>query len=107
MHWRRIALSSIPLPSNPNSEPSSAESEAFASWLLSQWRIKEDLIEHYALNGRFPADQETGFVETQVKLRSIWEVGHIFGATAIITLISIVLVALWNLVRWGDVWGLG
>ena len=81
MHWRRLPLDDIPL-----SDP-----EMFNTWLLEQWQLKDKLIEHYALNGRFPADDDIGFVETAVGLKSLWEIGHVFLATTIIAVLSVIV----------------
>ena len=100
MHWRRVAVSTIPL-----SDP-----DAFNAWLLNQWRVKEGLIEHYALNGRFPAEGTAGgdgWIETEVKLGSLWEIGEIFAPTAVMAAVVTALVAAYNQVRYGSVWGLG
>ena len=48
MHWRRFATSTIPL--------STAEFEA---WLAERWREKDDLLEYYMQNGRFPEDESS------------------------------------------------
>lgn len=88
MYWRRIPVSSIPFD----------DLKVFEIWLRDQWQIKEDLLEGYARNGRFPADdgqnfesskvvKGAGFVETKVKLAHTYEIGQIFvvlGAFALI-----------------------
>jgi hypothetical protein len=47
VHWRRFAVSEI-----PSSSPA-----AFEAWLAERWREKDDLLEHYTQNGRFPEDE--------------------------------------------------
>ena len=86
MYWRRIAISSIPF-----NDP-----EVFDTWLVKQWRIKDELLEGYVENGNFPADQETGFIEAEVKLGHWLEIGQIFHG---FTYLSICLVAL-GYFRW-------
>ena len=69
------------------------------AWVLDQWRIKEQLLEGYAQNGRFPADEGfgpapsssgsgnvprrgikgAGFIETRVRLAHWYDIGKIFG----------------------------
>jgi hypothetical protein len=49
MHWRRFAISTIPI-------SSTAEFEA---WLAERWREKDDLLEYYMQNGRFPEDESS------------------------------------------------
>jgi lysocardiolipin and lysophospholipid acyltransferase len=46
MHWRRFAVSSIPVD----------DSDAFAAWLDERWREKDRLIQYYVETGRFPTD---------------------------------------------------
>ena len=47
MFWRRIPVSDIPVD----------DLKAFEAWLKGQWQIKEDLLEGFVQNGRFPADE--------------------------------------------------
>ncbi|ORY17641.1 acyltransferase-domain-containing protein [Clohesyomyces aquaticus] len=84
MHWRRFSTRSIPVD----------DPKAFEAWLLERWREKDDLIEYYVQNGRFPADdavgisadgKETakgaGYIETEVKCKSGFEIVQIFLPT--------------------------
>ncbi|KAI4092703.1 MAG: hypothetical protein L6R37_007539 [Teloschistes peruensis] len=96
MYWRRFPVSSIPLPTR--SDPSPQESEAFSNWLLARWKEKEVLLEGYARDGRFPADdgqdiegepgvgmmKGAGFIETEVKLAHWYEVLHIFSVPSMV-----------------------
>lgn len=108
MHWRRFAISSIPI-----SDP-----VEFELWIRQRWAEKDDLLEYYMQNGRFPEDNDTtngrsmeseeqvdvkqrirvggmertmsttggssttgkwgGPIETEVKLKAWWEVLDIF-----------------------------
>ena len=45
MHWRRFAVSAIPL----------GTLEEFDAWLQKRWLEKEKLLEEHALTGRFPS----------------------------------------------------
>ncbi|KAI9807392.1 MAG: hypothetical protein M1833_000137 [Piccolia ochrophora] len=84
MYWRRFAMSDIPLD----------DADAFSRWLRLRWAEKDDLMETYMQNGRFPADDAAvtrevestddkgtgsrGFIETEVRLAHWWEFGQIF-----------------------------
>jgi lysocardiolipin and lysophospholipid acyltransferase len=85
MHWRRFAIKSIPI----------HDEAAFSDWLLARWREKDDLIEYYLQNGRFPADDGTspavnggkplkgaGHIETEVRPTNILEVLQMFALPA-------------------------
>ena len=117
MYWRRIAISSIPID----------DSQKFDIWLRNQWQEKDDLLEYFAQNGRFPADdgcdseeepaingnsgaqvrKGAGFIETEVKLTHWYEVGQIFVALAAFALVFNVLAKLWNLIFYGSLAGYG
>ena len=117
MYWRRIAVSSIPF----------NDTQEFDLWLRNQWQEKEDLLEHFAKNGRFPADdghdsegepaingnsgaqvlKGSGFIETEVKLAHWYEVGQIFVVLAAFGLVFNVLAKLWNMVLYGSLAGHG
>ena len=117
MYWRRIAVSSI-----PTDDP-----KKFEIWLRNQWQEKEKLLEYFAQNGRFPADdgqdsegeptingnpgaqvlKGAGFIETEVKLAHWYEVGQIFVVLATFGLAFNVLAKLWNMVVYGTLAGYG
>src|ERR1700761_3673679 len=44
MHWRRFAISSIPI----------SDSKAFDSWLHERWIEKDTLLEYHLQHGHFP-----------------------------------------------------
>lgn len=116
MYWRRIPVSSIPID----------DLGQFEVWLKGQWQIKEDLLEGYARNGRFPADdghdsdgepalngnpgskvsQGAGYIETKVKLANTYEIGQIFVVLAAFVLIINVLVKVYNMAHYGILSGL-
>ena len=50
MHWRRFAVSTIPID----------DTKEFEEWLRQRWIEKDELLEHYVQTGRFPADDEEG-----------------------------------------------
>ncbi|RPA80154.1 acyltransferase-domain-containing protein [Ascobolus immersus RN42] len=54
MHWRRFRISEIPYSSTTD----------FEVWLRERWQEKDDLMEHYLVNGFFPEDvDETDKIE--------------------------------------------
>lgn len=99
----------------------------FEMWLRNQWQEKEQLLEYFAQNGRFPADdghdsegeptingnsgtqvlKGAGFIETEVKLAHWYEVGQIFIVLAAFALVFNVLAKLWNMVLYGSLAGHG
>lgn len=46
MHWRRFPVSSIPI----------TDPESFDLWLRDRWTEKDNLLEYFVQNGRFPED---------------------------------------------------
>lgn len=59
MHWRRFAVSSIPLTSL----------EDFDTWLQERWAEKEKLLAEHAKTGSFPSALNQGkSVKTEVRL---------------------------------------
>jgi lysocardiolipin and lysophospholipid acyltransferase len=101
MHWRRFAIKSIPI----------HDEKAFSDWLLARWREKDDLIEQYLLNGRFPADEGVspamnggvpvkgaGYIETEVRPTNMLEVLQMFALPASSVLVINVVVKLLNIV---------
>ncbi|KIV91412.1 hypothetical protein PV10_05954 [Exophiala mesophila] len=87
MHWRRFAVSEIPL----------EDAKEFEEWLLARWREKDDLLELWYNTGRFPADAESaddkkgvspeGYIETEITLNNWTEVGQIFVVLATVALL--------------------
>ncbi|TQS35054.1 hypothetical protein Golomagni_04536 [Golovinomyces magnicellulatus] len=82
MHWRRFAVSEIPL----------HDKEEFDVWLRMRWMEKDALLDHYINTGRFPIDpannentsnpndskSEDNFIVTEVKTNNLWEACYIF-----------------------------
>jgi lysocardiolipin and lysophospholipid acyltransferase len=96
MYWRRFAVSEIPVDDH----------DAFDAWLTERWREKDELLDQYLKTGRFPADtseraeesrSEDDYINTEVKLRSIQDVGQIFVALASLAMICRVVEQLWNM----------
>jgi lysocardiolipin and lysophospholipid acyltransferase len=94
MHWRRFPIKDIPI----------QDEKIFGDWLLKRWREKDDLIEYYMQNGRFPADEGTslsvdgakplkgaGYIETEVKPSNPFEFLQIFAPVAAFALVINVL----------------
>lgn len=86
MHWRRFAVSSIPL----------SDAKEFEAWLMERWREKDELLEQWYETGRFPADPDSadtgkgiskdGFIETEMTLNNWMEIGQIFVVLAAVAL---------------------
>ena len=89
------------------------DEKVFGDWLLQRWREKDDLIEHYLDNGRFPADEGTspasddgsaeplkgaGYIETEVKPTNPFEFLQIFAPVAAFALLVNVVLKLGGLV---------
>lgn len=85
MHWRRFAVSEIPL----------EDQAVFDAWLRARWTEKDQLLDQYFETGRFPSDvagtvsvedvpeqqkkaAAAGFVEAHVRLGHWFEIGRIF-----------------------------
>ncbi|KZF22569.1 hypothetical protein L228DRAFT_210419 [Xylona heveae TC161] len=110
MYWRRFHVSSIP----------ANDPKAFEVWIRDRWMEKDDLMEYYMQNGRFPADEGeepivngtshtkdaadipvkrgAGFIETEVRPSHWWEVGQIFVVLAALGLVINVIKKMWNIV---------
>lgn len=107
MYWRRFSVASIPVD----------DLRAFELWLKNVWIEKEELLEYFAQNGRFPADdgqdpqggssapKGAGFIETEVRLTHWWEISQIFVFMGALALSADVLAKLWSLVVRGDFGG--
>lgn len=93
MHWRRFAISSIPV----------KDPQAFDEWVVARWREKDELLETFYNTGRFPADpaqrdsKDGGYIETEVKLKNWAEIGQIFVVLAAIALVANVFAKLWTM----------
>ena len=93
MHWRRFAVSSIPV-----NDPA-----AFEQWVLARWREKDELLEIFYDTGRFPAaspgqdGKDGGYIETEVRLGSWAEIGQIYVVLAAVALVCNVLTKLWTM----------
>ena len=88
---------------------------------MDRWLEKEDLLEQYARNGRFPADEGhdsegepaingnsgkkvqmgAGYIETQVKLTHWFEVGQIWVVLASAALVCNILGKIYSFARYG------
>lgn len=117
MYWRRFAVCSIPI----------EDPQQFELWLRQRWLEKEELLEQYVRDGRFPADegsdsegepatmreggskilQGAGFIETEVKLANWYEVGQIFVLMVVYALVANILAKMWNLAIHGTFKGKG
>jgi len=93
MHWRRFAVSSIPV----------KDADGFSEWLLARWKEKDELLETFYNTGRFPVDavqdgaKDGGYIETEVRLQRWVEIGQIFVVLAALALVSNVLTKLYEM----------
>lgn len=78
-YWRRFRIDDIPLD----------DAEEFDAWLRERWYEKDALIEGYVETGKFPplpssvkgdgkAEEADGFVETDVRTKSVGEFTRIY-----------------------------
>jgi lysocardiolipin and lysophospholipid acyltransferase len=102
MYWRRFAIADMPL----------HDHEAFDVWLRERWREKDDLMNKFLDDGRFPTTNSLangnaksasndGNIETEVKLAHWWEVGNIFVVLAAFGLVANIASRVWNFVLYG------
>lgn len=102
MHWRRFKVSDIPI----------GDQKAMEDWVLQRWREKDDILEHFHQTGRMPADPEAvkvigqgdsknGFIETEVKPSSPFEILKIYVPMAAGALVLNVLYKLVTMVTTG------
>jgi lysocardiolipin and lysophospholipid acyltransferase len=103
IHWRKFAISSIPLD----------DTQAFDAWLNARWVEKDALLEFYNRTGRFPADdgedeptangvpregdkpgQRVSYIETEVRPNHPLEFLQIFVSALAVPLI-------WKPIKWG------
>lgn len=85
MHWRRFAVSDIPLD----------DQKEFEEWLRARWAEKDQLLDYFFETGRFPSELagtieaknateeqqvalSAGYVESYVRLHHWTELGQIF-----------------------------
>ncbi|KAK2765929.1 hypothetical protein FQN54_007444 [Arachnomyces sp. PD_36] len=89
MHWRRFAISDIPLD----------DQKEFEIWLTERWAEKDQLLEHFYETGRFPTDDDggedisenpakSGYIETEVKLGHWFELSQVFVVLGILALVA-------------------
>lgn len=63
MHYRRFRTSSIPL-----------DPPAFEAWLRDRWTEKDEMLEAFLTEGRFPVGKGgVEWLETEVRTRGWWE----------------------------------
>ena len=99
MHWRRFRIKDIPMD----------DADKMHEWTMQRWREKDDLIEAFLQNGRFPADIEaveiegakskegaemSAYIDTEVRPRRIGEFLSMFVPVLASALVGWVLVKL-------------
>ncbi len=83
MYWRRFSVASIPVD----------DAMEFERWLKQRWEEKDQLLEYFKENGRFPADDAAtaektkGYIDTEVRLVKWYEAGQIFVVLATVALV--------------------
>lgn len=95
MHMRRFRIADIP----------TQDEKAFSDWLLARWREKDDLLQYFVENQRFPADEGVtpnvnggeplkgaGWIETEVRPVKWFEWVQIFIPIAALALVINVIV---------------
>ncbi|KAH4084099.1 hypothetical protein HBH70_027370 [Parastagonospora nodorum] len=101
IHLRRFRIADIPLD----------DEKEFSDWLLARWREKDDMLQYYVENNRFPADEGVtpnvnggqpikgaGWIETEVRPVKWAEWVQVFIPTAALALVINVLVKMANVV---------
>lgn len=89
MHWRRFAISEIPLD----------DQKEFETWLTERWAEKDQLLEYFVETGRFPHDDDNqeeapgstagpSYVETEVRLWHWIEIAQVFVVLGIVALLA-------------------
>jgi lysocardiolipin and lysophospholipid acyltransferase len=101
MHFRRFRIDDIPL----------HDEKIFSDWVLARWREKDDLLQYFVENNRFPADEGVtpstkdgnaikgaGWIETEVRPVKWGEWIQVFIPTAALGLVLNVVMKLLNIV---------
>jgi hypothetical protein len=102
MHWRRFRIAAIPL----------HDEKLFSDWVLTRWREKDDLLQYFVENNRFPADagvspnvnggspvRGAGWIETEVRPAKWGEWIQVFVPTAALVLVVNVVLKMLDIVR--------
>lgn len=97
MHWRRFAVSEIPID----------DKDAMYEWMLARWREKDELLDKFQQTGKFPAAKEavtiangpddefkTPYINTEVKPRSPLEFLQMFAPVSAAGLVGRIAVKL-------------
>jgi lysocardiolipin and lysophospholipid acyltransferase len=91
MYWRRFAVADIPV----------GDTAAFDDWILKRWKEKDELLETFYNTGRFPSDEtaskESGYIETEVKLKTPLEILAIFAPLGAFAMVANVFAKLWEM----------
>lgn len=83
MYWRRFSIENIPVD----------DATEFEKWLKRRWEEKDQLLEYFKENGRFPSDDAAtaektkGCIDTEVRLVKWYEAGQIFLVLATVALV--------------------
>jgi lysocardiolipin and lysophospholipid acyltransferase len=101
MYWRRFRIADLPL----------HDDKIFSDWVLARWREKDDLLQYFVENNRFPADEGVspsvnggepvkgaGWIETTVRPVKWGEWIQIFIPTAALALVLNVVLKMVNII---------
>jgi lysocardiolipin and lysophospholipid acyltransferase len=89
MYWRRFRIADLPL----------HDDKIFGDWVLARWREKDDLLQYFIENNRFPADEGvTPSVEGGEPVKGAGEWIQVFIPVAGLGLVINVLLKMVNLV---------
>ena len=102
MHWRRFKVSEIP----------TGDQKAMEAWILDRWQEKDEMLDHYLREGRFPAEADVvkvngvgkpkeNYVETEVRPANPLEFFQIFVPVLATAFVGRILVKMINFVLTG------
>ncbi|KAI9714813.1 MAG: hypothetical protein M1820_000102 [Bogoriella megaspora] len=111
LHFRRFAVKDIPV----------NDMDKFNAWLRECWTQKDELLDYYQNNGRFPADEGVdafdpstspkrvavgvGHIETAVQPTHILEILQVFVPTATFLLMGNIMWKMKNMLLYGNLAG--
>ncbi|KAH7378377.1 acyltransferase-domain-containing protein [Phaeosphaeria sp. MPI-PUGE-AT-0046c] len=99
MHWRRFPIADMPL----------HDEKLFSDWVTARWREKDDLLQYFVENNRFPADEGVsrigerevkgaGWIETEVRPVKWAEWVQVYIPTGALALVVNVIVKMIDIV---------
>ena len=102
MHWRRYRIKDLPMD----------DADAFHEWVMDRWREKDNMIEVFLKDGKFPADVEgvqiegapkekgfrSAYINTEVMPRSPIEFLAMFGPVVGAAVGGMIMVKIFDLI---------